>query len=246
MEKCNIIYNCVTFLAYKKSPIYGHLVNVSIDGKSAVYAGLKELKEYGYYEKVPIRNEQGTRIIRWESTVYEVPRSLFSDFQEVDEEEIENQLIENEECNNNYNTNKSDINYNEVQSCQEKQIKESTEKEETTLEITESLIKTNICYEALKVSHASEIALIDEFVSIMVDAILSKGAYVCINGEEKPRSLVKRAIMKVGYFHMEQVLWQFQAYEKRIKKKRNYVLSMLYHSSMELETGMENEMRVDI
>ena len=252
LEDSRLSFKAKGILAYLLSKpdnwkvIVGHLVNVSTDGKSAVYAGLKELKEYGYYEKVPIRNEQGTRIIRWESTVYEVPHSLFSDFQEVDEEEIENQLIENEECNNNYNTNKSDINYNQVQSCQEKQIKESMEKEETTLEMTESLIKTNICYEDLKVSHASEIALIDEFVSIMVDAILSKGAYVRINGEEKPRSLVKRAIMKVGYFHIEQVLWQFQAYEKRIKKKRNYVLSMLYHSSMELETGMENEMRVDI
>ena len=59
-----------------------HLVTQSKDGKASVYAGLKELKEYGYYTKVPIRNEEGTRIIRWESTVYEVP----CENQEVEEE----------------------------------------------------------------------------------------------------------------------------------------------------------------
>lgn len=52
--------------------IVGNLVNSSKDGKASVYAGLKELKECGYYEKVPVRNEQGTRIIRWESTVYSI------------------------------------------------------------------------------------------------------------------------------------------------------------------------------
>lgn len=59
------------------------LVNHSGDGKAAVYSGLKELKEYGYYKKVPIRNENGTRIERWESTIYENPSLSLSQKEQV-------------------------------------------------------------------------------------------------------------------------------------------------------------------
>mgnify|MGYP000655364325 CR=1 FL=1 len=67
-------------------------------------------KECGYYEKVPVRNEQGTRIIRWESTVYEMPISLLTDFQEVDNQDKGNLYQENRERNNNYYNNKLNIN----------------------------------------------------------------------------------------------------------------------------------------
>lgn len=51
------------------------LVKQSTDGKCAVYSALKELTEYGYYKKIPVRDEK-SRIIRWESTVSELPMEL--------------------------------------------------------------------------------------------------------------------------------------------------------------------------
>ena len=247
------------------------LVKSSADGKSSVYAGLKELKEYGYYEKVPVRNEQGTRIERWESVVYEVPkslladfrevedkdimkhedaavrskeefmednsRSLLTDFQEIENQDIENQFIENRERNNNYNT------QNNITSCLSSQTKEDRQPDPETVM---SLLRENIGYEDFKTAHAGDIALVDEFVGIMTDAILSKGKTVRINGEEKPRELVKSALMKLNYFHLEHVLCRFKSHDRRIKKKRQYILSMLYHSSMELESGLVNEVHVDL
>ena len=59
--------------------IVADIVKHCKDGKSAIYAGLKELKENGYYKKEEIRSEDGSRIVRWESTVYEVPMEIFSD-----------------------------------------------------------------------------------------------------------------------------------------------------------------------
>lgn len=111
LEDDRLSYKAKGLLAYLLSKpddwkvIVGNLVNSSKDGKASVYAGLKELKECGYYEKVPVRNEQGTRIIRWESTVYEVPISLLTDFQEVDNQDKGNLYQENRERNNNYYTN---------------------------------------------------------------------------------------------------------------------------------------------
>ena len=125
LEDTRLSYKAKGILAYLLSKpdnwkvIVGNLVNYSTDGKASVYAGLKELKECGYYEKIPIRNEQGTRITRWESTVYEIPLSLLTDIQEIENLEIENQFIENREHNNNYNTDKLKMSNNHVQSCQD-------------------------------------------------------------------------------------------------------------------------------
>lgn len=245
LEDTRLSYKAKGILAYLLSKpdnwkvIVGNLVNYSTDGKSSVYAGLKELKEYGYYEKIPIRNEQGTRITRWESTVYELPLSLLTDFQEIENLNIENQFMENRERNNNYNTNILNVSNNHVQSCQEEHDRQPD------LQTTLSLIHENIDYDSLKITHAADIELIDEFVSIILDALLSQSKTVRINGEDKPRELVKSNLMKLTCADIEHVLWQFKAHGERIKKKQQYILTMLYHSPMELKAHITNSIHVD-
>lgn len=66
LEDTRLSYKAKGILAYLLSKpdnwkvIVGNLVNYSADGKASVYAGLKELRECGYYEKVPIRNDKDT------------------------------------------------------------------------------------------------------------------------------------------------------------------------------------------
>lgn len=213
--------------------IVGNLVKFSKDGKSAVYAGLKELKECGYYVKTPIRNEDGTRISRWESTVYEVPDSLLSDFQEIENQEIENQYLENRERNNNYYNNKLNINNNHVSLSVREEDKTDETDEKNSVENTLEVIHDNIGYEQLRQTNPEDMGLIDEFVNVMLDTLLSKNGVVRINGEEKPRALVQSQIMKVGYDDILLVLMQFRQHKERIQKKRQYILSMLYHAPME-------------
>lgn len=246
LEDSRLSYKAKGILAYLLSKpddwkvIVGNLVNYSADGKASVYAGLKELKEYGYYEKVPIRNEQGTRIVRWESTIYENPSlSLLTDFQEIENLNIENQLIENREHTNNYNTKELKVNNNHVTSCQKETVKQ------IQMEGTLSVIRHNIDYDSLRIAHADDMALIDEFVNIILDALLSQSKMVRINGESKPRELVKSNLMKLTYFDIEHVLTQFKKQEKRIKKKQQYILSMLYHSPMELNAHYANLVQHD-
>lgn len=220
--------------------IVGNLVKYSKDGKSAVYAGLKELKECGYYVKTPIRSEDGRRISRWESTVYEMPDSLLSDFQEIDNEEIENQYLENRERNNNYYNNKLNINNNHVSLSVREEDKTDETDEESRLENTLEVIHDNIGYEQLRQTNPGDMGLIDEFVNVMLDTLLSKSGVVRINGEEKPRALVQSQIMKVGYDDILLVLMQFRQHKERIQKKRQYILSMLYHAPMERNAHYTN------
>lgn len=220
--------------------IVGNLVKYSKDGKSAVYAGLKELKECGYYVKTPIRSEDGRRISRWESTVYEMPDSLLSDFQEIDNEEIENQYFENRERNNNYYNNKLNINNNHVSLSVREEDKTDETDEKNSIENTLEVIHGNIGYEQLRQTNPEDMGLIDEFVNVMLDTLLSKSGVVRINGEEKPRALVQSQIMKVGYDDILLVLMQFRQHKERIQKKQQYILSMLYHAPMERNAHYTN------
>ena len=220
--------------------IVGNLVKYSKDGKSAVYAGLKELKECGYYVKTPIRSEDGRRISLRESTVYEMPDSLLSDFQEIDNEEIENQYFENRERNNNYYNNKLNINNNHVSLSVREEDKTDETDEKNSVENTLEVIHDNIGYEQLRQTNPEDMGLIDEFVNVMLDALLSKSGVVRINGEEKPRALVQSQIMKVGYDDILLVLMQFTKHKECIQKKRQYILSMLYHAPMERNAHYTN------
>ena len=277
--------------------IVADIVNHCKDGKSAIYAGLKELKENGYYKKVPVRNEEGTRIMYWESTVYEVPNlqelhideealeqektfaleeavmktkekgtkkkavkientitkreqktvkteqkqpfSLFPNFQEV-----EKQFIENKERNNNYNTNNysTKIYSNSSQIGVDKPTLENT----IVTKMTE-LFKRKINYnDLLEGTHESDSKLIDEFVHVALDCLLSDSSTVRINEENKPRELVKSHLMKLTYSHFTYVLDCFKSQRQKIKKKRQYILSMLYNSTMELESHYFNAVATDL
>lgn len=107
------------------------------------------------------------------------------------------------------------------------------------------LIRKNIDYAGLKIAHAEDMALVDEFVNIILDALLSQSKTVRISGENKPRELVKSNLMKLTYADIEHVLTQFKKHGQRIKKKQQYILSMLYHSPMELNAHYQNCVKAD-
>lgn len=74
------------------------LAKVGADGISSVRSGLKELRDYGYLEKRPVKDGKG-RIVEWESIIYEVPCVEPEDEkEEQDNEDDESQMEENRPC----------------------------------------------------------------------------------------------------------------------------------------------------
>lgn len=96
LEDNRLSYKAKGILAYLLSKpdnwkvIIKDLINHSSDGKKAIYSGLRELKQHGYYRKMPIRNEKGQRIIYWESVIFECP-----------EDQSEQSILQLEENNEN-------------------------------------------------------------------------------------------------------------------------------------------------
>lgn len=87
--------------------------------------------------------------------------------------------------------------------------------------------------------------LIDEFLNVILDALLSQGETVRISGESKPRELVRSNLMKLTNADIIYVLQQFKEHGKRVKKKTQYILSMLYHAPMERKAHYMNWVQAD-
>lgn len=68
-------------------------------GETRVYRILKELRTARYVELVQIRNESGSRVLRWEYRAYETPLPpddpLLDGFQDVENLDVENLDVEN-------------------------------------------------------------------------------------------------------------------------------------------------------
>lgn len=68
----------------------------STDGEASFRSGFKELVDGGYVKRQPIR--EGSRIVRWETVVFENP--LLCGFQQVENLDVENQEVESQEVEN--------------------------------------------------------------------------------------------------------------------------------------------------
>lgn len=157
LEDTRLSFKAKGILAYLLSKpdnwkvIVGNLVNYAVDGKASVYAGLKELKECGYYQKIPIRDEKGY-FVRWESTIYENPELFEKSLEAVENSgvcpltnfpEMENPEMENREHNynnNNYN------NYTNSQSCPVSQKEEGVKTGQTDKHIWKLFF---LCFEKI-------------------------------------------------------------------------------------------------
>ncbi|MEG7934959.1 DnaD domain protein [Bacillus mobilis] len=65
------------------------------DGLDSLRSGMKELKEYGYLQRIPIRNDNN-KIVSWETVIHEVPQvEPLVDFPPVEEPPVENPPVEN-------------------------------------------------------------------------------------------------------------------------------------------------------
>ena len=257
LENPNLSWKAKGILAYLLSKpdnwkvIISNLVNNATDGKAAVYSGLAELREHGYYEKIPVRDGEGRRISHWEGTVSEVPmesrentpQSLLTDFQEIDNQDIENQYLDNTpRTNNDFSNN----NFTKNQSSQvmsatpDGRDKDRTDDTAQKIENYTAWIKENIAYNDLAMSRPYDMQLVDEFINIIIDTILTTGKTVRIGGEDKPRELVRSQLMKLTYPDIEHSIDQFKGVTERITKKKQYIVTLLYNCKLEIDSHYTN------
>ncbi len=115
-----------------------------------------------------------------------------------------------------------------------------------TLEVYEELIKKNIEYDSLCNAHPHYRKFIDDIVFIMLDVIMSEDKMITVAGERKNAELVKSVFLKLNYYQVEYVIEKYQKVTSKIKKIKQYILTMLFNARLESEASVINDVNVDM
>lgn len=203
--------------------------------KDSYYKHFKLLKDCGYIEAYQEKDEKGVFC----RNVYTLVESIPCPHNHVTTP-CPKLPCSDKQCPVKQDTNNNSIKINSINKYQS-----VSQTDGQTFKELLDLIRENVSYNDLQTAYGDDIELVDEFIAVILDAMLSQSKTVRINGEDKPRELVKASLMKLTYADMEHVLQQFRQHGERIKKKRQYILVMLYNSTLELNTHYTNWVLAD-
>ena len=102
----------------------------------------------------------------------------------------------------------------------------------------ENITRRDIGYEYF---YPHDLPLVDEIVAIIIDTALSPELYITIDGEKKLMALVSHRLSELNHEDIEHVIGQYTSLTTPIKRKRQYLLTMLYNTKHELEAHYMNE-----
>lgn len=151
----------------------------------------------------------------------------FTNQTSVEEEETEEVYISNSNNTNINNTNLSENKSNHIVSADGIG---SEEDEMETLHAYQSLIKKNLDYDSLLVSHPHDKNQIDEIVDLIVETVMCKSDKVLIASNWYSGALVRGKFMKLDYSHVEYVLHCLGGNTSKIKNIKKYLLAALFNA----------------
>lgn len=151
----------------------------------------------------------------------------FTNQTSVEEEETEEVYISNFNNTNINNTNLSENKSNHIVSADGIGFEED---EMETLHAYQSLIKDNLDYDSLLVSHPHDKNQIDEIVDLIVETVMCKSDKVLIASNWYSGALVRGKFMKLDYSHVEYVLHCLEGNTSKIKNIKKYLLAALFNA----------------
>ena len=143
------------------------------------------------------------------------------------ENKLQEVYISNSNNTNINNTNLSENKSNHIVSADGM---ESEEDEMETLHAYQSLIKENLDYDSLLVSHPHDKNQIDEIVDLIVETVMCKSDKVLIASNWYSGALVRGKFMKLDYSHVEYVLHCLEGNTSKIKNIKKYLLAALFNA----------------
>ena len=167
----------------------------------------------------------------------------FTNQTSVEEEETEEVYISNSNNTNINNTNLSENKSNHIVSADGIG---SEEDEMETLHAYQSLIKENLDYDSLLVSHPHDKNQIDEIVDLIVETVMCKSDKVLIASNWYSGALVRGKFMKLDYSHVEYVLHCLEGNTSKIKNIKKYLLAALFNAPSTISVYYRAEVNHDM
>ena len=111
----------------------------------------------------------------------------------------------------------------------------SDQEPDRTAKAYKDLIRENIDYDSLIISHSSDRQLIDGIVDLILETVLCRQDSILIASNQYPASVVKSKFLKLNYFHVEYVLECLRRNTTRVTNIRKYLLAVLFNAPSTME-----------
>ncbi|HBC30484.1 MAG TPA: hypothetical protein DC024_04460 [Clostridiales bacterium] len=218
-------------------------------GKTRYYKHFGLLKDFGYIEVEQVKQD-GSRFSHNIYTLVENP-IILSCLQNENPEnssgkspcprfgDTENEDTENEDTIINmssYKINNSLYNYQSVR--QNDQPDGQTEYEKI-----KTYFQDKLKFGDLKFSHYAEKKLIDEIELNIYEMYFND--FTVVQGSKQPREIVRNALMKLTYWHIDALIMKFLevSCNTRVKNLKGYIQAMIYNIAYENELSLQNELK---
>lgn len=114
------------------------------------------------------------------------------------------------------------------------------------VELYAEIIKENIGYDDLMISHPLEKTTIEGIFELIFETVVSKNKSIVISSNRYPMELVKSKFLKLGYNHVEYVLECLQRNTADVKNIKKYMLAMLFNAPSTIDSYYRSQVNHDM
>lgn len=133
----------------------------------------------------------------------------------------------------------------DTQSVNQEESRSITENNDGQIEYQniKALFWDKISYKDLKVSHPTNKELIDEIEINILEMYLND--YVVVQGKRQPQEIVRNALMKLTYWHIDTLITKYIEVSSttQIKNPKAYIQAMIYNIAYENELAIISELK---
>lgn len=221
--------------------------------KKRYYNHFKLLKDLGYIEVEQIKSENN----KFSHNIYtlvekpiEKPCSQNDTTEEKEEKPCSRfaytqiGTTQNDTTKNNISFSKNNnLLYNQsVSHKKEKQPTRITTDGQTEFQNINNYFKDKLSYKDLKITYSSDDKLIDEIEINILEMFFNK--YTIINGQKQSQNIVRNALLKLTYWHIDSLIFKYKEISSitKIKSPKQYIQTMIYNLAFENDLALKNEL----
>ena len=180
-----------------------------------------------------------------EEEIEEVYISNFKKSQKQTSRSPENKLQEVCKTNSIYNN----LSYNKENDTESDLIGSSQMRSAegmTTMQAYGSLIKENIDYDNLLITHPFEQELINGIYELILETVLCQNEEILIASNRYPVQFVKSKFLKLKYSHIEYVIECLKKNTSKVKNIKKYMLAALFNAPVTIDGYYQAEVNHDM
>ena len=176
----------------------------------------------------------------------EVYKTNFKKSQKQTSRSPENKLQEVYISNPNYNnSSNNNISDNESYPIQSEENRFDNDNK-AYIQAYEELVKENIDYESLLISHPVQKDLIQGIYEMILETVLCQNEKILIASNWYPAELVKSKFLKLNHSHIEYVLECFRRNTTKVKNIKKYMLAALFNAPSTIDGYYTAEVNHDM